>query len=254
MQRRRWQYFGWILAIGLTLPFATLAWARAIGGALIFPRNAPHLFLVALNFVPFLAVGLVALWALREPLEPSVRFVRRCSVIGSVLVLAAFCVNVLMRYWLSRSSMSSLVVLVYLPSRLFPWNNVWVFAAAGFGLGWLIGNVEQKHWRHNARVVRIANQVLALAYGAVNVVTSNFEKFNLPATPGIAFGTDLFVKETFLDAPLELSPITSMELRACGEDKQASITIVGAFGALFVATNGTVQSRIKFKNVVAYRA
>jgi hypothetical protein len=111
MQRRRWQYFGWILAIGLTLPFATLALARVIGGALIFQRSFPDLFLVALNFVPFLAVALVSLWALREPLEPSVRFARTYAVIGSVLALAAFCVIVLTRYWLSTSSTSGLVVL-----------------------------------------------------------------------------------------------------------------------------------------------
>jgi hypothetical protein len=248
----KWRMFTLVLAIGLTLPFLTLLWAQRIGGALIWRRNFPDAILMGFNLIPFLLLGLLTLRALREMAitDLTACFVRKCAVIGGLLALVSLSIHHHMHYWLSTSSTTGLMFLFYLPIP-FPdprWlaANVYVATLSGFGIGWLLGKVERKLWQRTRGLAYGVNIALLAGVGTLNVVASNYGKFNLPAEPGVSAGEALFLKSTFLDTPREVGTVVAMQPTQCSTDFPRTFTIIGTEGAALVSPDGTIQSVVKF--------
>jgi hypothetical protein len=247
MTTRKWTA-PFAILVGLLTPVATWAWARHIGGDIVFSRF-PDPVVLAFNLVSFLAPATLAHLLLRGERTASSR--RLCSALaaGGFLAVLALSVHLQMGYWLSHSSTTALLFVFYLPYVL-------VALVLGLGVGAIVGAVGAAlAARGLAPLASSIDGLLLVAYLALNLHLAHYGRFTLPPelgvkeVPGFAPGEPAVVKRLFYQAPDPLGAITSMELRTCIPDPEAALTITGRSGAAFVTRAGELRSFLRFQRV-----
>jgi hypothetical protein len=217
--------------VGLTLPFATWAWAKAIDERLVF-EDLPDPVLLAFNGIAF---ALFAGASLRLP---------RSASAGGLLALVAISVHLHMSYWQSHSSTTALLFLFYLP---------WAFgvALAGIAVGYACGKLRDA----SPRAGEALTAILLLAFGAGNLWLSRYGRFNLPAETGVdrsdAPRIDL-EKTAFFTTEERLGALTSIEMRPCSDDPEAVLTLTGRGGAALVTAAGELRRFVRFDEVAGF--
>ncbi len=250
MGARRWTYPLVILVVGAFTAIATWAWAKVIGGRLVFAQF-PDPIMLGFNFVSFLILAALA-WVVfpgDHAITTSSRRLRARMVAGGFLALFAFSVHVQVGYWLSRSSTTPLIFIFYLP-------YVAVCLGLGLGLGAIVGLATAAlAGRGRGGLASAIDAALLFAYVALNLHLAHYGRFTLPPeigvkeVPGASRGGPAVSKRLFLQALKPLGAITSLEARRCLSDAEAVLTVTGRGGAAFVTREGVLKSFLRFQHV-----
>lgn len=253
-----WNIILIITILGFAMPFITLHWSQVIGGELIYHRSFTDsltLVLLGFNFVSFLSLLLIGAYLLKDSEQDrNKQFVKRFAFTGASLGVFAVTIYLQMTIFISTSSTTGLMFLVYLP-------YVAIAMGVGYVFGGIIGAAEERLFEKNRRgFLYSINAVLFSVFIVLNVHTNNFGRFNLPAIPDVVLqksmetaGKNVSIqKDIFIDVLKNVGAISSMGLVNCSQLPNADITLIGGHGVAYISKNGTVASFIKFEEPAGF--